>query len=445
MPEEKENKKPKKENNFTKPKINNLRKNDIRIIGDNILYNNGIITAFYILPLVNYSTASQSGISSSITKLVNMIANLNTTNPELTFTLERIEKKLKVKDVLRNLCDTIHLYKEEYEMPLEFTKIIGDDVQEYCLLGVDIQQSNLTDVEDYTITDTIKAILKNAANRFAGLGNLKCDPELILEQETNIYRSLRNSNAVRASRDFVFYTYVSKVYPSYILSYDKLSYINENTYEDIMCAVAQTVTDNFGWFEMHNEGVEIFGLNAETTYGCMLNIMSFPPSIDSNNFPIDYPNVVTTIQCLNKDKAKLDLKKIRASKEYEFNQGAEGDAQTEEMEKVGKSINIATQAIEELEDGDILCQFNTSILVYGRTREDLKQNVMRVITSCKDRGMLASKSLTQALDFLDVYINKKPRQYRHMTNIRFPLSFQLNHGANVGDDDLWVPAIGEDL
>ena len=97
MPEEKENKKPKKENNFTKPKINNLRKNDIRIIGDNILYNNGIITAFYILPLVNYSTASQSGISSSITKLVNMIANLNTTNPELTFTLERIEKKLKVK------------------------------------------------------------------------------------------------------------------------------------------------------------------------------------------------------------------------------------------------------------------------------------------------------------------------------------------------------------
>ena len=66
----------------TKPKENNITKSNIKIIGENVLYNNGIITAFYIIPLVNYSTASYGGIENSIQDLTSMITNLCISNPE---------------------------------------------------------------------------------------------------------------------------------------------------------------------------------------------------------------------------------------------------------------------------------------------------------------------------------------------------------------------------
>lgn len=429
----------------TAPNTNTLHKNNIKIIGENILFNNGIITAFYIIPLTNYSTASPAGIHNSVEDLTNMITNLTTNNPTLTFTIERIEKVIKAKDVLNNLIGTINIYRPDYTMPPEFTRNIKDDVQNYCILGIDIQQSTVTDVEDLTIMDTVKAVTKSMANAFAGLGNMKADPEQLLKIEENIYRTI-NNKCVRATKELVFYNYVSKVFPCYEISYDKLSYVNENSFESIMGAVTQTVSDNFGWFEMHNEGIDIFGLDPVTTYGCMLDIKAFPPQISTTNFPMDYPNTVTTIQCIKKEDALLKLKRTRASDRYERDQAIEAGAEIEQVESTQTNIDIATYAIENIEQGSILCQFNTSILVFGQTKDELKQRVMSIITGCKDRNILVSKSLTQALDFLNNYINKKPKKYEHMTDLMFPLSFQQNAGATVGDtEQIWSPAIGEDL
>ena len=429
----------------TKPKVNVKNNNNIKIIGDNILYNNGIITAFYIIPLTNYSTASASGVEGNVVALTNMITNLTTANPSLTFTIERIDKTIKRKDVLANLVDTINIYRPDYEMPPEFTRNVKDDLQSYCLLGIDIQQAVVTDVEDYSLTDTVKAVSKQIFNKFAGLGNMNVDPEQLLKMENSIYRTI-NGNCLRATKELVFYNFVSKVFPCYEISYDKMSYINENNFESIKGAVVQTVSDNFGWFEMHNEGVDIFDCTPQTTYGCMLNVKSFPPVISSVNFPMDFPNLVTTIQCIPKGDAIIKLKRVRASDRYEIEQALEADAEIEQIEQVQESINIATQAITEAEQGEIICNFNTSILVFSQTKEGLKQNVANVVTSCKDRNILVYKSLTQALDFLDNYINKKPQQYIHMTNLSFPLSFQQNAGATVGDTDgVWSPSIGVDI
>ena len=433
----------------TKPKSMTQHVNNIKIIGENVLFNNGIITAYYILPLVNYSTASAGGIENTINDLTNLIKNLCTTNPDLTFTIERIEKKIKRKDVLNNLVDTIKLYRTDYDMPREFTDNIRDDVQSYCLLGIDIQQSNLAEVEDITIKDTLIALGKQAANVLAGLGNMKCDPEQILKIEENIYRTI-NYKCVRASKDLVFYNYVSKIFPTYVISYDKISYVNENTYEDLMGSVQMTVSDNFGWFEMHNEGVEIFGLPSEYTYGSMLIVDKFPTYIDNVNFPMDYPNTVTTIHCLRKEKSNIDIKRIRAADRYTQIQQIEANEDIEVVEKTQEQIDIATRALEDIDNGEIICQFNTSILVTAQTRDELKQDVMSIITQCKDRGILVKKNLEQAKSFLDNYINKKPEKYIHMANLKFPLSFQLNYGATVGDTynapgDIWSPSIGEDL
>ena len=439
--------------NGTQAKSTNQNKNNINIIGDNVLYNNGVITAFYILPMSNYSTNSASGIHNAVEKLTNMITNLTTNNPTVSFTIERIEKTLKRKDVLRNLLNTIRIYRPDYEMPPEFTTNVRDDIQTYCLLGIDIQQSTVTDVEDLTILDTAKALAKNVINRFSGLGNMNADPEQILKLEETIYRTIKDS-CVRASKELVFYNYVSRLFPCYEISYDALSYINENTYESIMGAVTQTITDNFGWFEMHNEGMDLFGLEPQTTYGCMLNVHSFPPKINTTNFPMTYPNVTTTIKCLKKEDAILKLKRTRSSDRYERDHAIEAGAEEESIEETQTSIEIATRAIQELEAGDVMCQYNTSILVYAETKDVLKERIMSIITSCKDRNILVAKSLTQALDFMNNYVNRKPEKLIHMGPLMFPLSFQQNNGATVGDSEnmftsdgkmIWSPSIGVDI
>lgn len=437
----------------TQVKVTNINKNKLCIIGDNVLYNNGIITAFYIIPLTNYATNSDSGIEFAVKSLTNMITNLTTNNPTITFTIESIEKKIKRKDVIKNLLDTISIYRPDYEMPLAFTKNIRDDDQTYCILGIDIQQSTVTDVEDKSIWETIKEVSKDTINKFASLGNIKVDPEQILKIEEDIYRTI-SGRCMRATKEIVFYTYVSKLFPNYIISYDKISYINENNFEAIMGAVTQTVSDNFGWFELHNEGVDIFGLEPQTTYGCMLDVHSFPVKIDSCNFPLDCPgSVVTTIKCMKKEDATVKIKRIRAADRYEVNQAIEAGAEIEDIEATQENIDIATKAIQDLESGEILCEFNTSILIYATSREELKKNIMEVITSFKDRNILAAKSLTQAADFLNNYVNKKPKKFLHIAPLAFPLSFQQNSGATVGDIEdrtpsgqpIWSPAIGEDI
>ena len=186
----------------TKPVTITTRQNNVKIIGDNVLYNNGIITAYYIVPLVNYSTSSDSGVENSVQSLVAMITNLQINNPTISFTIEKIEKVVRAKDVKNNLLGTIELYKNVWEMPYEFTKNIRDASQSYCLLEIDIQQSTVTDVEDKTLWQTIKAVFGQTINVVAGLGNTKCDPEQILKIEESIYRTL-NGRCVRASKELV--------------------------------------------------------------------------------------------------------------------------------------------------------------------------------------------------------------------------------------------------
>jgi len=439
-----------------KPAVSTINQNNIKIFGDNILYNNGIITAFYILPLTNYSTASYSGVESTIQEITNLIVNLTTNNPTVTFTIERIEKTVRAEDVRKNLIDTIKLYREDYEMPVEFTTNLQDDKQSFCLIGVDIQQSNIVDVDDNSLVDTAKSVFKSLVNSFAGLGNMQADPEQILRLENNIYRIL-NSKCTRATKELVFYNFVSKIYPCYEISYDKLSYINENNFESIMGNVSQTVSDAFGSFTMENDGVDIFDMQPQETYGVMIDIKAFPLMIDSVSFPMDFGpdvSVVTTIQCLKKEDASLKLKRTRSADKYELEQAMESGAELEQMEQTYQNINLATHAIQDLDNGQVMCNFNVSILVTSaKSLEDAKSNASAVITACKDRNILAAKSLTQALDFLDNYINKKPKKFIHMSNIMYPLSFQQNAGATVGDIDtydpkgnpVWSPAIGEDL
>lgn len=430
----------------TTPKVTTLNKNNIQIIGDNILYNNGIITAYYLLPTINYRTTSADGVMRGITELTKLIQNITTQRPHLQFTITGLDKVISAKDVKNNLIDTIRMYREDFDMPTEFSDNITDDIQSYSLLCVDIQQKELGNVEEYSFKDTMKEMFGSVVDKVMGLGNLNLDEPKILSLEDKLFISIRHK-CVRATKELVFYSFVSRTFPCYDISYEKLSFMNEDNFEGIMGTLVQNVNDNFGWFEMKNTGVDLFGLEVQDTYGCIIDIKEFPETILSYDFPMNYPNTTTSIKCLKKEEAAIKLKRTRGSDRYEQNQAAKAGADLETTERLEQNIDLATRALYELDDGATMCRFSTSILVTALTRKELSENVSAVLAELKSRDILASKSLHQALDFLNNYISLRPKKYDHFANIQFPLSFQQNNGSIVGDagTGIFSAAIGEDI
>ena len=430
---------------MAKTKIISVEDSKIRIIGDNILYCNGVITAYYILPLTNYSVASEQGIIFSINNITNLLTNLCSQKQNVTFTIQRFSKTIQKKDVISNLYSSIKLYAPDYEMPMEFTDRLTDNVQDFCMLGVGINEKELSNVEDISLKDTAKGIISNIANSlFGGVGPI--DEERVLQSEKNIY-SILSPRCVRASKELVFYNYISKLYPCYDISYDKLSFINENSFTDILGSVTQTLEDNFGYFIMHNEGVDFFDLEPQDTYGCILKIKTLPLKIDASNFPMDYPGMQLNIKSITKEKAALQLKRTRASDKYELEEALKAGAESEQLEKTAESIDIATHAIEELDEGIQMCEFTATILITGITKEDLRHNITTIISDLKDRDILPAKSLSQALDYINGYVKLYHTKYDHFSALAYPLSFQLQSGSLVGNSDskMFVPSIGEDI
>ena len=78
---------------MSKTKIINMRDSKIRIIGDNILYCNGVITAYYILPLNNYTITSNSGVLYSIQSITSLLSGLASQRQEVKFSLQPLTKK----------------------------------------------------------------------------------------------------------------------------------------------------------------------------------------------------------------------------------------------------------------------------------------------------------------------------------------------------------------
>ena len=107
--------------NKKKPKIKRtiakrgtISRNLIKIIGSNILYNNGIITAYYIVPLANNAIDTNRSPIQHLRKIISTLYNYN---PNLLFTIEKIKKPITRKNIFSNNIDTIHVYRPSYSLP----------------------------------------------------------------------------------------------------------------------------------------------------------------------------------------------------------------------------------------------------------------------------------------------------------------------------------------
>lgn len=431
---------------MSKERIISTNQNRIKLLGDNILYNNGIISAFYILPVVNYSDASRAVKEGNIEDLTNLLSSLSNNRNGITFTIERIDKIIKAKDVRANLLETIKMYLPDTEMPPEFSNVIKDDIQTYCLLSIDIKQSEFSDIESYTMKEAIKEVFNQIIDNIASIGSINIDEKKIFDIEDNIYSVIRHK-CLRASRELVFYTFCSKIYPCYELSYDRLGHINNDSYEAIMGNLANIYEDGFGYFKMYNIGVDLFGLPVQETYGCMLTIKQFPLVIDNANFPMNFPNCIISGNTLKKDVAKLKFKRERAQARFEERDSIGSNAEIEDSEESMKSIDLTTRGIREVNAGEVMCEFEVSLLVTGVTLEELRKNVSSTLTILNDRNIIAVKSLEQTLCYWKNYISCRPLDHSQFASLKLALSTQMNRGATMGDANgtIFSPAIGESV
>lgn len=423
-----------------------LRKNNIFLVGENILYDNGVVNAFYILPSLNYSIASRDSIRSNIRSLVNMLGSLASTRDGIKYTIERLDKVVKKDDVVHNLLETIKLYKEDYELPALFKNSIKDDMQTYCLLAVSINTQDVQNVEDLTLGGAFKTVTKKALSALSGLGD-DFDEERAIAAEKAIYDAIRHK-CVRASKEIIFYNYASKLFPNYEISYDKFGFLREENLENVLGSLQQIVHDKFGYLELTNVGAYMFDLPQQTTYATVLTIKNFPLTIDPTQFPLDYPNCQVNIEMLNKKKAMLKFKRARSVANYDENTMIDANAAIEELEEVANARELTDMAISELKKDEPFCKFNVSFLLYSETLDGLRTAIRNTVAKMHDKNDIdVIKSLNQAEDFLN-RLQYKCDVYEHTGSLEFPLSFQQNSGSIVGgglEDKIYSPAIGVDI
>lgn len=430
-------------------KYSTKKENDIGIIGSNVLVNNRTVTAMYIVDSLNYQTLNSEGKQRHIDRLESLATTLGTQRPGIKFTMFNVNKVLTADDVKKNLIDTVRIWDPKYEgVPPVFDGFVTKNSQTFTILAVNIEIKSMADIETMTIKDLFRSFIDSASQDLFSLKNVKIDVKRVTDAERGIYDMISNYG-VRTSRELTFYSYVSSIFPSYEISYNANSYV-ENNMIPIMGAVKQEIKSHFGgYFEMSNVGVELFGLPVKTTYGSVINILSMPKRINSDNFNLHINNLRVNVKTMPKDKAAITIKRTRADIEFEEEQANEANLKARDKEYLEEEVDLANEALESLSGGKMICEMNASILILSQDLEDLRKKRQSIISELADIDIIASPSLNQDTSFINNFVKMSlpDMEYNHLCDIRYPLSFQIDKGVLVGDSDSQYhsPSIGESL
>ena len=422
-------------------RVYNKTEDKIGILGKNILVNNKNISAFYIVDSINYSIMNESGIKNHIDKLESMLTTLSTQRPGFKFSLLSVNKELTPEDIKNNLIDTVRLWDPNYkDIPDIFKDNIKTSNQSFSILVVNIDVKSIEDIESVSFKEITKSYIDSIVKGLFSIKKINIDIKHVLSIEQGLYDTICHYG-VRASRELTFYTYVSSLFPSYKISYNKNSYVEKNL-SPILGITNQIISSKFGYFELHNIGVDIFNKLSKTTYGCLLNITKFPNIIDSNNFKINMPNLRINVRTIPKDKAMLVIKRTRA--DLEFEEETANDADARDIGDLEENLDLAQIALTNTSKGSVLCDMQANILVVADDLQTLKTEKQKIITKLADINVIVAPSFNQGLDFVNNYIKLCPVNYTHLCEIRYPLSFQIDNGTNFGDFDCnyTSPSIG---
>lgn len=419
-----------------------MSENAVTIYKNAFVHNNNT-TLFYAIKPFNYNMYTTDSISSQINSLYNMITSIEDIFGSLRFSLVKYTEILSPEAYKEHVIETIRMWDQNFTPSQEFLQHIQYTTQNYCLLALNIdEESKSIEFENKSAKEIFKDIKNKMVDALANYKQQNIDKERIdslIERINNIGQGLIKP----CSEEMVMSFYIKKVFPSYNLVF-KSNEVDNNKL--ILSFVQQEFKPFLNYFEMSNSGVEVFGAKGKTTYGCVIDVIKFPEEINSESFSLDVNGIVVNAKTLTKEKARLKFTRTRSNIEYEQDTAAVAGSsdQISELEEYRDMTELALAAVNA---GRVIAETDIHILVLAKTVEELNKKRQRLISSLKDMGVIATFAPDQAKEYLDSFVWMRPRTYKYLMELRYPLSFRLSQGAAAGDFDskFASPIFGEDV
>ena len=395
----------------------------------NIFINNDSIIAYYVLYPFNYSTMDSSSAENHVNKLYNVISNLHSALGNIKISIFKLKNIISKEESIRSIVKTVQMYSKDYnDMPEEHKKYIKNITRDFSILAVSIDVKNNFDIENQNLKEIIKTTIDNFVRENFSAKIANVDEEALSRQNVRI-KNILIRYAVPANPKLVMNIYINSLFPSYNLIYN--DYFVRNS-DAILAGVKQDVTPYLGWFEMSNSGISEFGGTARTTYGSVLTILEFPEAINSQNFNISNPGLCVNMNLLSKENAILKFKRMRADVKQEDEEAS--DAENDDSD-INENLTLVQRAIKQILKGRIVAEVDANILVIADTKEELDKKKKYIISLLSDVNIVCSIASNQAKSFVDSFVKHKPKQYFHIMDLQYALSFQLDSGVLVGDQD----------
>lgn len=414
-----------------------LKQNKIALF-KNILINNDVITAYYIVTPYNYDVMSINSADKHVEKLYNAIDALYKSYGEIKLSMFKLNNIISKQETIDQIIETVRIYKKDYsDFPDEYKQFIKNITRDYTILAVNIDVKNTIDIENQNLKDIIKNSIDSFVETNFSLKQTRVNKEAISKQNIKIKNILQRF-AIPASEKLVMNIFVNSIFPSYNLIYN--GYLLDHKAE-ILNNIKQEIIPKVGWFEMTNSGIEDFGATPRTTYGSILTILEFPEAINSGDFNIYLRGLKVCMNLIPKEKALVKFKRMRAEiLEEQEDSGDAGDRDSD----INIQADLVQAAIDDLRAGRVSTELDANILVLADSKEELDKKKKNITAVLKDAHIVCSIAQDQGKTFVDSFIKNKPSSYYHLMDLQYALSFQIDQGVSIGDYDskFAAPVIG---
>lgn len=425
------------ENDDLKIRYRHIKDNKISIF-KNMIINNGSINAYYVLYPYNYKVMDDSSSETHITRLYNVLSNLHQSLGEVKLSMFKLRNIVSKEETIASIIKTVKMYKKDYnDMPPEYKRYIKNISQDFSILAIQIDVKNTFDIENQSLIEIVKTTLDNFFKENFSMNNVNIDEHAVAAQNIRIANIL-NRYAVPANEKLVMNIYVNSLFPSYNLIYNDYL-VNHSS--AILTSLKQEIIPHLGWFELSNSGMVSFGGTPRVTYGCVLTILEFPEVVRSENFNLGISGLHVNMNLLSKEKALLKFKRMRADVKEEFEEAMNANNTDSTIDE---EMSLAERAVKSIKTGRIATEIDANILVTAETKAELDAKKKHIVSILSDANVVCSIAGNQARAFIDSFVKNAPRKYDHIMDLEYAISFQLDDGVLVGDQDskFAAPVVG---
>lgn len=418
-------------------KYKSIRENKLCIF-NNIFINGDIATAYYVLYPYNYKVMNLESSEKHVSKVYNAISNLYNSFGEMKISMFQLKNIVSKEEVIASIIKTVKIYDEDYAgFPEEYKKYIKNITKDFSILAITLNVKNSIDIENQNIMFIIKNFIDDFVKTNFSTKITNINEEMLIGQNLKI-KNIMQTYAVPANSKLVMNIYINSLFPSYNLIYNDYLIRNKDA---ILSGVKQEIIPHLGWFEMSNSGIVEFGGEPRVTYGSILSVLQFPDLIMSGNFNINLPGLHVNMKLLPKDKARLKFKRMRAEALQEEEEAEQARARDTDIDE---NLSLIQKAIRDIDNGRVIVEVNANILLISDTKADLEAQKRRVITQLSSSKVVCSIAGNQSREFINSFVKNNPNNYDHLMDLEYALSFQLDSGALVGDQDskFAAPVIG---